>query len=129
MPVVSGRGTPACAPACGKSFFGRTHRCAPTEGVRGNFFQEVPPAFSSLLYAAALAHEEGHGLVSGQVATVANGDVLVGDDAVQGHVGACVGILHQNGILDHRAAADLNAAEEDGILHGLKAAHCLMVVS
>ena len=53
-----------------------------------------------------------------QVAAVTDGDVLVGDDAVQGHVGAGVGILHEDGVLDYGALAHLDATEENGVLYG-----------
>ena len=50
----------------------------------------------------------------------AGGDlhVLIGNDAVQLHVGLDHGILHQDTVLDHSTLLDLDAAEEHAVLHG-----------
>ena len=44
--------------------------------------------------------------------------VLVGDHAIQLHVGLHHGVLHQDTVADHCALLDLDAAKEHTVLHG-----------
>ena len=49
--------------------------------------------------------------------SVLDNNVLVGDNAVEGDVLARVGVLHEDGVADDRPLANLDAAEDDGVLH------------
>lgn len=58
------------------------------------------------------------GRVARQIPVRRDGNILVGDDAVDLRVRVDDGALHEDGVLDDRTLLDDDAAEEQGVLDG-----------
>ena len=64
-----------------------------------------------------LGNIQGVGKIPRQMAAVLDENVLIQDDIIQLRLVVYNASLHDDGVPDHRALADLDAAEDDGVFH------------
>ena len=85
---------------------------------RGATGEEAAPMDIARSDGVVLLDVDREALGAGQLFAGGDLHVLIGDNAIQLHVGLDHGILHQDTVLDHSTLLDLDAAEQHAVLHG-----------